>query len=101
MLWSARASFSELGLWRQILTPRSFRYSNSGLPLLNLDLGFSAFLQSGPALHVVAQILGSGAGGMRGGPAPPSLDQLDERQISILKKKLRGARVSCVKLLHC
>lgn len=79
---------------------RSFRYSNSGLPLINLDLGFSAFLSSGPALEVVARILGTGPGGMRGGPGGPamSFDFLNDQQISILKRKLRGAKVGWARM---
>jgi eukaryotic translation initiation factor 2C len=79
---------------------RSFRYSNSGLPLINIDLDFSAFVSSGPALEVVNRILGSGPGGMRGGPVghPGGFDELNEGQIAILKRKLRGAKVSSLRL---
>lgn len=77
------------------LTYRSFRYSNSSMPLINIDLGFSAFLQPGPAVEVINKILSFGPVGARGGgPQARDLDQLDQRQIAILKKKLRGAKVS-------
>jgi len=36
--------------YRRLTFDRSFRYSNSGFPILNLDIGFSAFLESGPAI---------------------------------------------------
>ncbi|BEI91628.1 uncharacterized protein CcaverHIS019_0404480 [Cutaneotrichosporon cavernicola] len=76
---------------------QSFRYSNSGFPLLNIDLGFSAFLMSGPCLDVVAKILGPGPARLRGGPRghpqqTPVFHSLDQMQIAILKRKLRGAR---------
>lgn len=65
------------------------------MPLINIDLGFSAFLQPGPAVEVVNKILSFGPVGARGGgPQARELDQLDQRQIAILKKKLRGAKVS-------
>lgn len=81
------------------LTNRSFRYSNSAVPLINIDLGFSAFLQPGPAVEVINKILSFGPVGARGGgPQARELDQLDQRQIAILKKKLRGAKVSAFPL---
>lgn len=65
------------------------------MPLINIDLGFSAFLQPGPGIDVVNKILSFGPVGARGGgPQNRDLDQLDQRQIAILKKKLRGAKVS-------
>ena len=65
------------------------------MPLINIDLGFSAFLQPGPAVDVINKILSFGPVGARGGgPQARELDQLDQRQIAILKKKLRGAKVS-------
>lgn len=65
------------------------------MPLINIDLGFSAFLQPGPAVEVINKILSFGPVGARGGgPQARELDQLDQRQIAILKKKLRGAKVS-------
>lgn len=85
--------------------PRSFRCSNSGLPLLNLDIGFSAFLASGPALEVVAKILGRDRGGgagprsgpwgrYTGGPNRQDISELSPGEIGIIKNKLRGAKVS-------
>lgn len=83
---------------------RSFRYSNSGLPVLNLDVGYSAFLASGPAIEVIAKIIGSGkpggaGGGGRGGymggvQQRGELYQMSERDVAIAKSKLRGAKVS-------
>lgn len=65
------------------------------MPLINIDLGFSAFLQPGAAVDVINKILSFGPVGARGGgPQSRELDQLDQRQIAILKKKLRGAKVS-------
>ncbi|WRT64136.1 uncharacterized protein IL334_001065 [Kwoniella shivajii] len=79
---------------------QSFRYSNSGLPMLNLDLGFSAFLADGPALEVIAKILdksntrGRGGGGGFGGPARQAGDisHLDPIETQTIKKILRGAK---------
>lgn len=80
---------------------RSFRYSNSGLPLLNLDVCYSAFLASGPAIEVIAKIIGPGIqgararGGYMGGiQENQSLMQMTERDIAVAKSKLRGAKVS-------
>lgn len=71
------------------------------MPLINIDLGFSAFLQPGPAVEVVNKILSFGPVGARGGgPQARELDQLDQRQIAILKKKLRGAKVSQISGCH-
>lgn len=87
----------------QLIKTRSFRYSSSGLPLLNIDIGFSAFLATGPAIEVITKILGRGGpprrGGFRGGPPPPVaapaiIHALEPREISIIKNKLRGAKVS-------
>ena len=98
------------------LTLRSFRHSSSGLPLLNIDLAASAFLATGPALEVLAKILeksgnsgrgrGRGsdlssrrAGGYLGGVQNRSHDdsimELTEREVTIIKHKLRGVKVSC------
>ena len=95
---------------------RSFRHSSSGLPLLNIDVAFSAFLGTGPALEVIAKILdkegnsdrggrgrGSfvgqgGRGGYYGGVQNhngPTIVELTEREIGIIKHKLRGVKVSC------
>jgi hypothetical protein len=81
---------------------RSFRYSNCGKPLLNLDVGFSAFLAAGPALEVIAKILQRTNGGTRGGRGgylggiqrPMEISELNEREIVMVKNKLRGAKVS-------
>jgi hypothetical protein len=98
--WYARAScstyISTTPCSHQSDMHRSFRYSCSGLPLLNLDLGFSAFLQSGPLLDVIAKML-RGASNARGplGPANGSgLSQLSPENIHTIKKVLRGAKVS-------
>ncbi|RSH92939.1 hypothetical protein EHS25_008385 [Saitozyma podzolica] len=64
---------------------QSFRCSNSGFPLLNLDIGFSAFLASGPALEVIAKILGRDRGG-------GDINELSPTEIGIIKNKLRGAK---------
>jgi eukaryotic translation initiation factor 2C len=83
----------------------SFRCSNSGFPLLNLDIGFSAFLASGPALEVIAKILGRDrgggvgpqfgpSGGYTGGPNRQDINELSPTEIGIIKNKLRGAKVS-------
>ncbi|ORY32296.1 Piwi domain-domain-containing protein [Naematelia encephala] len=80
---------------------QSFRHSNSGRPLLNLDIGFSAFLATGPLVDVVTKILvrpgglGQGVhGGYLGGipGREPTLSELDTREIGIIKNKLRGAK---------
>lgn len=101
---------------------RSFRHSSSGLPLLNIDVAFSAFLGTGPALEVIAKILdrgGSGGrgrghgsqfnqgrGGYQGGlqnyrQDGPPIVELTEREITIIKHKLRGAKVNCLWPLRC
>lgn len=77
---------------------RSFRYSSSGLPVLNLDVGYSAFLASGPAVDVIAKIIGMpatrGRGGYTGGIQPKrELTEMNERDIARAKSKLRGAKV--------
>jgi len=79
--------------------PRSFRYSSCGLPVLNLDVGYSAFLASGPAVDVIAKIIGMpavrGRGGYMGGIQPKrELTEMSERDIARAKSKLRGAKVS-------
>ena len=79
--------------------PRSFRYSSCGLPVLNLDVGYSAFLASGPAVDVIAKIIGMpavrGRGGYMGGSQPKrELTEMSERDIARAKSKLRGAKVS-------
>ncbi|WVQ97314.1 hypothetical protein IAU59_004425 [Kwoniella sp. CBS 9459] len=78
---------------------QSFRYSSSGLPLLNLDIGFSAFLADGPALDIIGKILQKGGpkGSNRGpgayaGPQQGELSQLNEFEIHLVKKVLRGAK---------
>ncbi|KAK8865920.1 hypothetical protein IAR55_001068 [Kwoniella newhampshirensis] len=77
---------------------QSFRYSSSGLPLLNLDIGFSAFLATGPALEVIGKILTRGGpprgrGGFGGHPGGNrEIDVLGEYDINIVKKILRGAK---------
>ncbi|KAK4686283.1 eukaryotic translation initiation factor 2C, partial [Tremellales sp. Uapishka_1] len=77
---------------------QSFRHSNSGLPLLNLDLGYSAFLAPGPALEVIGKILTRAApkGGPRNAIPPPlhpkDLHELTPQDILILKSKLKGAK---------
>ena len=78
---------------------RSFRYSSCGLPVLNLDVGYSAFLASGPAIDVIAKIIGMpaarGRGGYTGGIQPKrELTEMNERDIARAKSKLRGAKVS-------
>lgn len=98
---------------------RSFRHSSSGLPLLNIDLAFSAFLAPGPALEVLAKMLAHGRGppGRGGGAAevansggglntmgrsgygsdqrgPPEIHFLEKGQIDYIKRKLRGVKVS-------
>ena len=74
---------------------RSFRYSNSGLPMLNLDIGFSAFLAAGPALEVISKILARSRGGSGGpGGRPGSeISQPSGYEISTVKRVLRGAKV--------
>jgi len=79
---------------------RSFRYSSCGLPVLNLDVGYSAFLASGPAVDVIAKIIGmpaprgGGRGGYTGGIQPRrELTEMNERDIARAKSKLRGAKV--------
>ncbi|WVR05874.1 hypothetical protein IAU60_002900 [Kwoniella sp. DSM 27419] len=84
---------------------QSFRYSNSGLPLLNVDIGLSAFLADGPALEVIGKIIQrgrtSGTGGRagRGGFAralhtPGSeISELTPFEIHLVKKMLRGVKV--------
>jgi eukaryotic translation initiation factor 2C len=77
---------------------RSFRYSSCGLPVLNLDVGYSAFLASGPAVDVIAKIIGMpaarGRGGYMGGIQPKrELTEMNERDIARAKSKLRGAKV--------
>ena len=70
--------------------------------MLNLDVGYSAFLASGPAIDVIAKIIGPGKGapGSRGGgylggvPQGNDLYQMSERDVAIAKSKLRGAKVS-------
>jgi eukaryotic translation initiation factor 2C len=67
--------------------------------VLNLDVGFSAFLASGPAIEVIAKIIGSsaqrGRGGYLGGVQPKrDLVEMTERDIARAKSKLRGAKVS-------
>jgi eukaryotic translation initiation factor 2C len=91
------------------LTIRSFRYSNCGLPLLNIDVGFSAFMSSGPAIDVIAKMIGGrgGPGGGRGGygggrggfsggggQSGADLQELTAEQIRLIKNKLRGMKVS-------
>lgn len=92
------------------LTSRSFRYSNCGLPLLNIDVGFSAFMSSGPAIDVIAKMIGGrggaggrgghagGRGGYGGGGGPGAngsdLHELSPEQIRLAKNKLRGMKVS-------
>ncbi|WVW82289.1 hypothetical protein I302_104295 [Kwoniella bestiolae CBS 10118] len=79
---------------------QSFRYSSSGLPMLNLDLGYSAFLSDGPALEVIAKILDKGSSRGRGGRGgfggPPGqtrdISQLDQMEISIVKRTIRGMK---------
>ncbi|OCF39530.1 hypothetical protein I317_06689 [Kwoniella heveanensis CBS 569] len=78
---------------------QSFRYSSSGLPLLNLDIGFSAFLSDGPALDIIAKILQKGAPrgpphgtGSYSGPQQRELSQLNPAEIALVKKVLRGAK---------
>lgn len=87
---------------------RSFRHSSSGQPLLNIDVAFSAFLAAGPALEVIAKILNRAGG--RGGPGNrnnggygggiqnqdpvAALHVLEDREFTIIKHKLRGAKVS-------
>lgn len=83
----------------QELTGRSFRHSSSGLPLLNLNTAFSAFLASGPAPEVFVKILGRGQGGPPGGyhggiQRAPELNFMEPREISIVKHAIRGAKVS-------
>lgn len=77
------------------------------MPLLNLDVGFSAFLSAGPAIEVIAKMLGGPARGGRGGfgrggggpsmGGPGShgadLHTLDSHQIGMIKNKLRGMKV--------
>jgi eukaryotic translation initiation factor 2C len=93
---------------RNKLTTRSFRYSNCGLPLLNIDVGFSAFMSSGPAIDVIVKMIGArgGPGGGRGGYAGGrggaggggqsgrDLHELSPEQIRLVKNKLRGMKVS-------
>ena len=90
-----------------LIASRSFRYSNSGQPLLNLDIGFSAFLSAGPAIEVIAKILNRGAGisgrgGYTGGVPGRSneISELTESEHKIVKNKLRGAKVSDM-AAHC
>jgi eukaryotic translation initiation factor 2C len=84
---------------RRSTNSRSFRYSSCGLPVLNLDVGYSAFLASGPAIDVIAKIIGMpavrGRGGYLGGIQPKrELFEMNERDIARAKSKLRGAKVS-------
>ncbi|WWC66253.1 uncharacterized protein I206_100154 [Kwoniella pini CBS 10737] len=79
---------------------QSFRYSGSGLPLLNLDIGFSAFLADGPALEVIAKILdktgSKGRGAQREPRGPTSqnrdLNALTEMETALVKKVIRGTK---------
>ncbi|WWC86242.1 uncharacterized protein L201_001115 [Kwoniella dendrophila CBS 6074] len=82
---------------------QSFRYSNSGLPMLNLDVGFSAFLADGPALEVIPKILnrgglrgrgGRGGRGSFGGPPGQfhDISELTEYEIATVKKTIRGMK---------
>ncbi|WWD17893.1 hypothetical protein CI109_102338 [Kwoniella shandongensis] len=78
---------------------QSFRYSSSGLPLLNLDVGYSAFLSAGPALEVIGKILnrggggrGRGRGGLEGPPGVHDVSELSSDEVSKIKKILRGAK---------
>lgn len=115
-LWYARASCSEsqrdcsgssiCRLRADVF--RSIRASGSGYPLLNLDIGFSAFLASGPAIEVISKML-SQRGGTRGGRGgfggrggnmggmqrEIQISEMDQREIALVKNKLRGAKVSC------
>jgi hypothetical protein len=100
--WYVKASCSKcsssITTWPSI-NIRSFRYSSCGLPVLNLDVGYSAFLASGPAIDVIAKIIGMpaarGRGGYMGGIQPKrELTEMNERDIARAKSKLRGAKVS-------
>nr|XP_018267308.1 uncharacterized protein I303_01293 [Kwoniella dejecticola CBS 10117]OBR89466.1 hypothetical protein I303_01293 [Kwoniella dejecticola CBS 10117] len=79
---------------------QSVRYTSSGLPLLNLYIGFSAFLSDGPALEVIAKILTqSGARGGRGrdgyqGTSSQNRDlsQMSDIEISLVKRTIRGTK---------
>ncbi|EIW72602.1 hypothetical protein TREMEDRAFT_12051, partial [Tremella mesenterica DSM 1558] len=82
---------------------QSFCYSSSGRPLLNLDIGFSAFLDSGPLLQLLPKLIGRGMGGERGRNPPPGgyyggvqstpeITELNEMEIKRLKDTLRGAK---------
>ncbi|ORY31025.1 putative Argonaute-like protein [Naematelia encephala] len=96
---------------------QSFRWTQSGLPALQLDTAYSAFVNVGMLPDVAAQMLGSGGGGGRGGRGgdrggrgfdrggrggrggPPShgsggggLDSINPRQLQRLNAILRGAK---------
>ncbi|OCF55470.1 hypothetical protein L486_06954 [Kwoniella mangroviensis CBS 10435] len=79
---------------------QSFRYSSSGLPMLNIDVGYSAFLADGPALEVIAKILdksssrGRGRGGFGGGPPGQArvISELTALEIAIVKRTIRGMK---------
>ncbi|WVQ85375.1 hypothetical protein IAT38_007540 [Cryptococcus sp. DSM 104549] len=82
---------------------QSFCYSNSGLPMLNLDIAFSAFLSAGPALEVLAKVLNRGGGGGRGRGGPPmrgggpgqgerEMTEFSDWETHIVKNVLRGAK---------
>lgn len=74
--------------------------------MLNIDVAFSAFLASGPALEIVAKILdkdrrqpiargGDYAGGVqRRDPVDPEMYDMNPRDMRIIKHKLRGAKVN-------
>ncbi|KAK1921573.1 eukaryotic translation initiation factor 2C 2 [Papiliotrema laurentii] len=46
---------------------QSFRFTSSGLPAIQLDTAYSAFVQAGPLLNCIGAMLGDGGGGGRGG----------------------------------
>jgi eukaryotic translation initiation factor 2C len=92
---------------------RSLRHSSSGLPLLNIDIAVSPFLATGPALEVIAKILDGRRGGKGGyglpgqggnvGGVPATgagsvqdIQQLDVREITIIRNKLQGVKVDFV-----
>ena len=66
------------------------------MPLLNLDMGFSAFIQPGPALEIIGKIIGKIIGQGRRGQdqRPHEVRELSPRDIAIVKNKIRGAKVS-------
>ena len=72
------------------------------MPMLNVDVCYSAFICPGPALEVIHKILdrGSGAstrgrgGYLGGGRRTEEISDLEPHELMIVKNKLRGAKVS-------